>query len=250
MARNYKKHKANKAARYARANSQPIASMFARAAAAAAPTTATEADENEMMEEEPMDEVNNNAVDDHGSGNYKDDGDDGDDDNNNDNTADPMDDSDGQWPTHVEAWIDRVKKDIDKAVKMTGKENQRRRMGKFPDKYKGVISPSDDPVSFFEGERITRDHFALPNLLVWYPEAQYGPDFYPYGRPPCKWHNEYGCCVSKGWMPLARHGYAMGRTFAIIGRKYYCKVRKEQGKECRFRNIDPRVIENSHDYKD
>jgi len=171
-----------------------------------------------------------------------------DNDNNNDNTADPIDDSDGQWPTHVEAWIDRVKKDIDKAVKMTGKENQRRRMGKFPDKYKGAISPSDDPVSFFEGERITRDHFALPNLLVWYPEAQYGPDFYPYGRPPCKWHNEYGCCKSKGWMPHARHGYAMGRTFAIIGRKYYCNVRKEQGKECRFRNIDRRVIENSHDY--
>ena len=120
-------------------------------------------------------------------------------------------------------------------------------MGTFPDKYKGHVSPSDDVYSFFYGETITKEHFTLPDLLVWFTEAQY-PDFCPHGRPPCKWHGDDECCVSKGWVSAGRRAYAMGRNIMVLARRYECSVRKREEKECRFRNTDIEVINKSHDY--
>eukprot|EP00986_Skeletonema_menzelii_P010611 scaffold5229_cov137-Skeletonema_menzelii.AAC.3 len=253
MVRNYKQHIARKARREARAYSQPIDSMFARQQQQQQqqqPPPAAAAEENEVEEEEEfMDAINDDA---NAAGG---DGDGGGNNGNNevgeeeeeeDGGGDDGDDE-GTWPPFVREWESKVKDEIDRSVNMTGRGNQRRPMGTFPDKYKGHVSPSNDPYSFFYGENITKEHFALPDLLVWFPEGQY-PDFCPHGRPPCKWHNEYECCVSKGWMPVGRRAYAMGRVILVLGRKYECNLRKDEGKECRFRNIDIEVINKSHDY--
>jgi len=211
------------------------------------------ADENEAMEEEQLDETNNNVNNNNnnnggggGGGGGGDGGGGGS--NGNDDEVDEDDEDDGQWPPHAKAWFKRVKNDIDAKVKMTGRGVNRRPMGPFPDKYKGLISPSTDPVSHFAGETITMDHFALPDLIVWYPEAQYTSEICPFGRPKCKFHGEYSCCKSKGWVPLPRRGQRYGRNVAIIGRKFECTIRREQGKQCGFRNTDSKVIEMGHDY--
>jgi len=92
-------------------------------------------------------------------------------------------------------------------------------------------------------------HFCLPNVLVWYPEAQY-PDWYPEALPCCKWHGDTKCVVREGWMRDARHGYASHRITAIMGRYYECTIRRDKTKEkpFSFRSIDPAVIKNSDDY--
>ena len=254
MARDYQATKARKLNRLAKANAQNIANMFARAAAPqqqAAPAAAAAGggDEEEPMEEEQLDEANNNANDNNDNGGDSNGGDGG---GGGDGGSDESDvDDDGKkerWQPFAKQWFKRVKNEIATAVDMRGRESNRRRMGKWPDKYKGRVSPSEDTLSFFDGEKLTMDHFALPDLHVWWMEAQY-PWFFPQGRPRCKWHKSYNCCVSKGWMEYPRRAWSQERTVAVLGRIYECSTRKQAGMEqYKFRSIDEEVINDSDDY--
>ena len=93
-------------------------------------------------------------------------------DSGNSNTRDP----DAGWPAHVLTWIKDVRKEIDDRLdyvynsRVVGSE---RFKGSFPRHYYGIISPSTDPIGFFNhrNKTLTRDEFSLPDLVIWYPEA-------------------------------------------------------------------------------
>ena len=67
------------------------------------------------------------------------DGDDGNENNDNERS----------WQPHTLKLFEQMTKDIDKSVRMTGSGSTRRPLGKFPSKWKGLVSPSNDPLSFF-----------------------------------------------------------------------------------------------------
>jgi len=248
MVRDYPQHKARKASRDARRNSQPIMNMFARAAnpaaaAQAAPAAAVE-EGTVDVEQEPIIETNDSAANGGGGGGGGGgDGDDDDGDGGNEN-------NERSWQPHTLKLFEQMKKDIDKSVQMTGSGSTRHPLGKFPSKWKGVVSPSNDPLSFFEGTKICHLDFCHPNIFVWYPEAQWY-QFYQnqHARPRCKWHGTHECVNNDGWMDYPRHAYCMGKEVAVWGRKYSCTKRKDEGKKpYRFRGIDRKVIEQSPDY--
>lgn len=125
---------------------------------------------------------------------------------------------------------------------MVGRENNRHPTGRFPREYAGILSPSDDPITFNGNKQITTQDFCHPDLMFWWAEAMW-PEFYPRGRPKCKFHNTTDCCKHDGWMLEPRSGYRENRLCAIIGRKYYCKRNKEAGGLVyNFRGIDEDVI--------
>lgn len=111
------------------------------------------------------------------------------------------------------------------------------------------MSPSSDPLSFFEAEHpLKREHFCVPDFIVWYPEAQYRP-LYKDNRPACKFHGCTDCVIRKGWVYSPRHCYGKKRVVALLGRFYICSVRrKERTSPYSFRGYDSQVINTSHDY--
>ena len=164
--------------------------------------------------------------------------------NNNNNNSTNVRDRSSPWPLHTTKWFDTIKRDIEKQVHYKyGDGNPPFFNGKFPRKYMGIISPSSDPVSWFGTNRpLNMDQFLLPDVFVWYPEAQW-QDFYPEGRPKCKWHKRTECVYRHGWMNAVRHGYAEQRIVGIIGMKYYCKTRETLGITPKyFRSIDRDVF--------
>ena len=111
MVRDYPQHKARKASRDARRNSQPIMNMFARAAnpaaaAQAAPAAAVE-EGTVDVEQEPIIETNDSAA--NGGGGGGGGGGDGGNENN-----------ERSWHPHTLKLFEQMKKDIDKSVQMTG----------------------------------------------------------------------------------------------------------------------------------
>ena len=153
------------------------------------------------------------------------------------------------WNKRAIKFFYDVKKEIDSSVKYTGRGENGRFEGVFPQKYVGVISPSKDPISFNRGKHVLElDDFLLPDLYVHYPEAQFG-DMFANAVPPCKWCGTSSCVMRDGWMTLPRRAHARTRNIAILGRKYYCSVRQKNGmKPFNFRGIDKEVIEKSPDY--
>lgn len=170
---------------------------------------------------------------------------------NNNNNSPTIRNRSNPWPPKAIEFFEKIRKDIEKKVAYkygNGRVAIGKFHGSFPEKYKGIVSPSRDPLSFFgTNQPLTMDHFILPDAMVWYPEAQY-PDLYPAARPKCKWHGHTDCVMHDGWMHNVRHGYAEPRIIGIIGRRYYCKTRKALGNEHSFRGIDRVVIEQSHNY--
>eukprot|EP00986_Skeletonema_menzelii_P003893 scaffold1261_cov155-Skeletonema_menzelii.AAC.3 len=250
MVRHYGKDKANKIAKTAKKNSQNIKDMFRRRsaeqAAPVAAAAAAAAEEANDVEHESM----NEPIDDGGGGGGGDGG--GDDGAGEANDGD----TDGgygeqNWAPHVLQLSNHFKDRVSQSVQMSGRGQNRHPTGKFPADLSGVLAPSDDPLSFpaFAGKKISYLEFCYPNFFIWYPEAQW-PMFYEnqHYRPVCKWHGTHECCVNDGWMTNPRHAYCMGKEVAIIGRKYECTIRREEGKKCHFRGIDKKVIEQSPDY--
>ena len=92
------------------------------------------------------------------------------------------------------------------------------------------------------------EDFCLPDLFVWFPEAQY-PAMYPDARPVCKWHGTTECVQMDGWMRNPRHVYESHRVIALIGKRYNCTMRQREGvNPFGFRGIDRLAIEKSNDY--
>lgn len=155
------------------------------------------------------------------------------------------------WNLHASNFFAAAKEEIDKSVDFVGRGRTRRFNGVFPFKYTGVVSPSKDILSFFLDSKkplLDMEDFCLPDLFIWYPEAQY-KEFYPDGVPPCKWCNKTTCVMRDGWMPDPRRGHTHTRNVALLGRKYYCEERlKSNIQPCYFRGIDKDVIEQSSDY--
>ena len=111
MVRDYPQHKARKASRDARRNSQPIRNMFARAAnpaaaAQAAPAAAVE-EGTVDVEQEPIIETNDSTANDGGGGDGGGGDVDGDDGNENNERS---------WQPHTLKLFEQMKKDIDKSV--------------------------------------------------------------------------------------------------------------------------------------
>ena len=129
---------------------------------------------------------------------------------------------------HAMKWFERVKAEVAKALQFTGKGLGRGHFqGAVPDKYKGLISPSDNPVSFFPtGHVLSAEDFCLPNLYIWWPEAMYQM-FYQEAWPCCPWHRTTDCVLHGGWMDDPRHGHTAERVTGVLGRRYYCKRRKK-----------------------
>ena len=141
-----------------------------------------------------------------------------------------------------------MKQEIDEAVQYTGRGNSAKFNGQFPEKYVGLVSPSKDAFSFFYKKRILEmENFCLPDLYVVYPEAMFR-NMYSNCAPPCKWCKSSECVVRDGWMQLPRRGHSRTRNVAILGRRYYCSVRKKAGLPYNFRGIDKEVIDSSPDY--
>ena len=139
-----------------------------------------------------------------------------------------------------------VKKKIDGAVNYKGRADSGRFTGKFPTEYKGIVSPGNDAVGYFQIRSgvLKMADFCIPDLFVWYPEAEF-QQMYPLGVPPCKWCGCNSKCVMRySWMPAPRRGHSSTRNTAIFSRIYYCKTRKSNGiKPYFFSGID-----NSPDY--
>jgi hypothetical protein len=92
------------------------------------------------------------------------------------------------------------------------------------------------------------DDFCLPNLFVWYPEAEF-QQMYPDGVPPCKFHGCTKCVRRHAWMQIPRRGHSMTRNTAILTRLYYCAELKKQGANPHmFSGIDQQVLDYSPDY--
>ena len=129
------------------------------------------------------------------------------------------------WPPHALKWFQTVKDEIVQSLKYTGKGIRYGRFqGTVPDKYKGITSPSDDPVLFFpQGHVLSVEDFCLPDLYVWWPEAKYHM-FYPDARTCCRWHKTTECVAHDGWMDEPRHGHTTERMTGILGRRYYCSA--------------------------
>lgn len=72
------------------------------------------------------------------------------------------------------------------------------------------------------------EDFCLPDLLVWYPEAEW-PRFYPDGIPSCKFHGRTDCVKRHAWMQYPRRGHGRTRNTAVLSRIYYCSERKNAG---------------------
>lgn len=142
-----------------------------------------------------------------------------------------------------------MKDEIDKAVDFGGREHTSRFAGTFPHKYYTKVSPSKNPTSYFASiQLLNMNYFCLPDLLVWYPEAQF-QRLYPGGRPKCKWCGTPDCVVRKGWVQNPRHCYDSPRLTALMGRFYVCSKREREKKHpYSFRGYDASVISNSHDY--
>ena len=147
-----------------------------------------------------------------------------------DGDAPPTSDIKGDpWPDHDMKFFGKIKKEISKAVKMTRFKDGVKFEGEMPLKYCGVISPSDDPVRWFGTKTaVTMEKFCYPDVLVWYPEAQW-PTLQPGARLPCRWHGTIECVGNEGWMKRPRHGYSQDRTVAVLGRCYKCKEREKEG---------------------
>ena len=138
MVRDYQQHKARRLHREANAHSQNIASMFRRTNQAAAAVAAPSAEEGQdAVDAEPM-VVNESAInadggdDGSGGGGDSDSGDNGEED---DEAIATTADGNGneQWSLFAQEWFKEVKDEISKAVNMTGRGEDRRRMGKYPD---------------------------------------------------------------------------------------------------------------------
>ena len=160
--------------------------------------------------------------------------------------------TDRGWSPHATIWFKKIKKEIENQVVYkygNGRGETGKYHGSFPKKYMGIVSPSIDPISHFGTNRpLTMDDFLLPDVFVWYPEAQY-KDWYEDARPKCKWHGCTDCVKYDGWMNTIRHGYREPRITAIIARKYTCQTRKTLSMEpYSFRGIDRAVIEQSEEY--
>ena len=142
-----------------------------------------------------------------------------------------------------------MKEEIDNAVKYTGRGRNARFEGVFPQKYIGIFSPSKDAISYAGNKRVLDlEDFCLPDIYVFYPEAQYG-DMYKNSAPPCKWCGTSECVKRDGWMTLPRRGHTRTRNVAILSRRYYCSEREKNGiKPFNFRGIDEEVIAKSPDY--
>ena len=96
--------------------------------------------------------------------------------------------------------------------------------GKFPLKYYGIVTPSDDPLAWCgTTTAVEQEKFCLPDTFVWFPESQW-PTLQPDTMLPCKWHGTTDWVENEGWMRRPRHGYSSGRTVAILGRCYKCKL--------------------------
>lgn len=155
------------------------------------------------------------------------------------------------WGAHAWAFFAKVKKEIDESVKFSGKSKNRSATmnGPFPQKYRGLISPSKDPLGYFSDLQVlTMPHFCLPDLLIWYPEAEY-PSLYPDALPNCKWCGTSWCVSRDGWMetPLRADGHS--RNVALLGKKYYCVMRQKGGlSPWKFNAFDSQVIEQSDPY--
>lgn len=160
--------------------------------------------------------------------------------------------TDRGWLPHATIWFKKIKKEIENQVVYkygNGRGETGKYHGSFPKKYMGIVSPSIDPISHFGTNRpLTMEDFLLPDVFVWYPEAQY-KDWYEDARPKCKWHGCTDCVKYDGWMNTIRHGYREPRITAIIARKYTCQTRKTLSMEpYSFRGIDRAVIEQSEEY--
>ena len=167
-----------------------------------------------------------------------------------DGDAPPASDIKGEpWPDHDMKFSGKIKKEISKAVKMTHFKDGVKFEGEMPLKYCGVISPSDDPVRWFGTKTaVTMEKFCYPDVLVWYPEAQW-PTLQPGARLPCRWHGTIECVGNEGWMKRPRHGYLQARTVAVLGRCYKCKEREKEGAdEYCFQSVDERVTGQLNDY--
>lgn len=192
-----------------------------------------------------------NVAGDSGAGQHNDDnGADGDSDGSSDGEESdgPAPDDSEYWPQPVMAYFDLLKQEVDRSVKLKGRGRTARFEGKFPREYSQLIKPSEDPEAYFDHQRLDRNHFAMPHIQFWLPEALH-PRYFPTARPPCKWHGTHECVSIEGWVKSPRHCYGEDRVIALIGKKYKCKIRKKAGDvPCFFRGYDRDVIANSNDY--
>ncbi|KAL7459795.1 LOW QUALITY PROTEIN: hypothetical protein ACHAWC_011776 [Mediolabrus comicus] len=243
MARDYQATKARKLKRLASANAQNIANMFARVAAPQQQQPAPAAAARGRDEEEPsMADVDESIANADGGGDGGDDNNNGNGENSGDGAEDSYGNRSARWQRRTLQLIEDIKKEIEEKVNMVGREDSRHPTGRFPREYAGILSPSDDPITFNGNKQITTQDFCHPDLFFWWAEALW-PEFYPRGRPKCKFHNTTECCKHDGWMLEPRSGYRENRLCAIIGRKYYCKRNKEAGGLVyNFRGIDEDVI--------
>ena len=120
-------------------------------------------------------------------------------------------------------YFDTLKDDIDQKIRFTGRGGTAHFINKLPPAYHNEFTPTIDTDVLLK-----RGDFALPDILVWYPEAKYR-SMYPTARPKCPFCKRTDCVIRKGWVKSPRHGYARGRVVAIIGLKYACKSRKAAG---------------------
>jgi hypothetical protein len=155
------------------------------------------------------------------------------------------------WTAPTLQFFSNVKEEIDAAVKYQ-KHSLNRFQGTFPQRYRGVFSPSRDPIGHFSNGNLNAildmSDFCLPDIFVWLPEAEY-PSLYPDGVPPCKFHGCSRCVMRHAWMQYPRRGHAITRNTAILGYIYYCAERKrDEIHPHYFNGIDKEVIDQSPDY--
>ena len=115
------------------------------------------------------------------------------------------------WLAPVMLLFKSMTSEIDEAVKYTGRGSTGKYNGVFPARYKGLMKPSEDPLSLFSEEIIlSMEQFCMPHFLIWFPEAIH-KRMYPYVRPKCPWHNATRCVCFSGWCDVPRRGHASER---------------------------------------
>jgi hypothetical protein len=149
-----------------------------------------------------------------------------------------------------------LKQKLCDAVRFDDKSHGNTIIGGWPAWAYSVVSPRDDPITFWRNhtdvfgmvDTLTREHFSAPRILFWAPELRW-PQFYPAGRPACRWHKNTNCVIHNGWTNRPRAAVNETETCALWPKGYLCSIRQKAGEHpYSFYGYDPAVIECSDIY--